>query len=96
MTTPTPPKPTPADHPDWAAVGKTVRVLQKFSHSDTYIVDEHTAVVARHTPTLIILESGRKFRNLHMVPRYLDYRTHLAPAEDDAAARLDLTQDVTP
>lgn len=76
-----------SNHPEWAAVGSTVRVIRQFSHSGPdHIVHEHTSVVARHTPTLIILESGEKYRRTHPVderyhltPRYLDYRTTLRP-----------------
>lgn len=79
------PKPATSSptHPEWAAVGNTVRVLQKFRQSDTHIVYEHTAVVVRHTPTLIITDTGKKYRGLHLTPRYLNYVTHLAPADTD-------------
>lgn len=68
-----------SDHPEWAAVGSTVRVLRKFRYTDDHIVSEHSAVVVRHTPTLIITDSGQRFRLLRLVPAYLNYATYIAP-----------------
>lgn len=66
-------------HPEWAAVGNTIRVLRKFRYTDDRIVSEHNAVVVRHTPTLIITDSGERFRLLRLVPQYLNYVTYIVP-----------------
>lgn len=73
------------EHPQWP-IGKTARVVRRTSvHSS--VVEEHTGVVVRHTRTLVILDTGEKFRKphrldpegskYHLTPHYLDYVTHI-------------------
>jgi hypothetical protein len=74
------------EHPDWLAVGSTVRVVRRTGSS---INHEHRATVARHTATRVILDNGERFKpqrygfngpvHYEMTPQYLDYVTELVP-----------------
>ena len=68
-------------HPDWLAVGSSVEVSRRQGHSK---MPPRTATVVRQTPTLVILDSGERFKadpwsvGLYVLtPPYLDYRTLL-------------------
>lgn len=79
-----------SEHPDWVAVGATVEVIRSHGRSVTH---RRTATVARHTNMLVVLDSGERFRRVsqfssddyELTPRYIDYRTWLAPAVASSA-----------
>lgn len=70
-----------SNHPERFAVGNKVQVVRRHGHS---VAVRHEATVVRHTATLVILDSGEKFKSgpwswdeYVMTPPYLDYRTTL-------------------
>lgn len=70
-----------SNHPAWLAVGEKVQVVRSHGRS---ISHRHEATVVRHTATLVILDSGEKFKSgpwsrdrYVMTPPYLDYSTTL-------------------
>jgi hypothetical protein len=73
-------------HPEWAAPGSPVIVRRRL-HG--YTVHEYRDTVLRHTPTLIVLAGGDRFRRspwetvYRMTPRYLHYDTTLAPDDSE-------------
>ena len=75
-------------HPDWLAVGSKVEVVRGSLRSITH---RHTAQVLRHTKTLVVLDTGERFKGVtighnnvayEMIPRYINYRTWLQPVSD--------------
>lgn len=76
-------------HPDWTAEGESVRVVRR---SWTGRRDhEHVAVVARRTPTQVILVDGKRYKVIggeyRLSPAYLDYITTLEPVAPATASQ---------
>ena len=71
-----------SDHPDWLSVGSPVEIIRSLGQSR---IPPRSAIVERQTKTLIILNTGERFKKdtwrpetYVLTPAYRDYRTILA------------------